>query len=91
LETFDPTSHKEPALTSPRSLEACRRQGIHPSELIIRNTQEIKEMYKEKNLDNEGYELMARHYEERRREKVRVLREERLQLIEDERNGIQIY
>lgn len=60
---------------SPRSLEACRRQGIHPRELLIRNLAEIKEMFKDKHLDKEGLELMAKHYEEKRKEKIRVLLE----------------
>jgi hypothetical protein len=32
-------------------------------------------MYKDKNLDKEGIELMAKHYEERRKDKVRVIKE----------------
>jgi len=60
---------------SPRSLEACRRQGIDPRELLIRTPAEIKEIFRSKNLDKEGIEQMVLHYEERRREKVRVLLE----------------
>jgi hypothetical protein len=36
---------------------------------------EIKEMFKDKHLDKEGLELMAKHYEEKRKEKIRVLLE----------------
>jgi hypothetical protein len=32
-------------------------------------------MYKDKVLDKEGLELLAKHYEERRREKIRVLKD----------------
>jgi hypothetical protein len=60
---------------SPRSLEACRRQGIDPEELLVRTAEDIKQQNKGKALDQENLELMARHYEERRREKVRVLLE----------------
>lgn len=60
-------------------------------------------MYKDRKLDEEGYQLMLRHYEERRKEKLRVCLEvsyfmtthifnrsikEREDLIEDEKNGI---
>lgn len=60
-------------LSSPRSLEACKRQGINPSELTKRTFAEIKEMYRDRGFDREGYELMAKHYESRRQEKVKVL------------------
>jgi len=88
LETFDPTNRREPILNSPRSVEACRRQGIDPHELIIRSQQEIKEFFKHKRMDPEALDLVCKHYEERRQEKVRVLLEERAQLVEDERNGL---
>ncbi len=74
-------------ITSPRSLEACRRQGIDPHELLVRSAAEIKEMFRSKNLDKDGVEQMAIHHEERRREKIRVLIEERAVLVEDEKNG----
>ena len=32
-------------------------------------------MFKDKHLDKEGLELMANHYEEKRKEKIRVLLE----------------
>ena len=36
LENFDPDAQEEPFLTSPRSLEACLRQGITPQDLVRR-------------------------------------------------------
>lgn len=60
-------------MTSPRSIEACRRQGIHPSELISKNLDDIKVIYKEKDVDKATLEKRAKHYEERRREKIRIL------------------
>jgi len=60
---------------SPRSLEACKRQGILPKELVMKSFDEIKEMYGDGKVDREGLELIAQHYEERRREKVRILLE----------------
>jgi len=87
LLNFDAKSTKEPIINSPRSLEACRRQGISPHELLIRTAAELKEMTKSKINDKEGLELMVQHAEERRKEKIRVLIEERAQLMEDEKNG----
>ena len=34
LENFDESSAREPIVTSPRSILACKRQGILPSELV---------------------------------------------------------
>jgi hypothetical protein len=39
----------------------------------VRTVEDIKQQNKGRALDNENLEIMARHYEERRREKVRVL------------------
>jgi hypothetical protein len=36
LENFDPYNVVPPLLTSPRSLEACRRNGVKPEELVYR-------------------------------------------------------
>ena len=58
---------------SPRSIEACRRQGIHPKELISRSTDEIKTLYKERDIDKGTIEQRARHFEERRKEKIKIL------------------
>jgi len=41
LENFDPTTNKKDILTSPRSLEACRREGISPRELLMKNIETI--------------------------------------------------
>ncbi len=60
---------------SPRSLEALRRQGIAQHELLMRTAAEIREIFRSKNLSKDGVEQMVMHYEERRREKVRVLLE----------------
>lgn len=47
----------------------------------MKNIEEIKAMYADKKLDKHGYDLMAKHYEERRREKVRVCIEVKLEFI----------
>jgi len=44
---------------------------------VIRTLDEIKAIYGDNKLDKEGLELLAQHYEERRREKIRVLLEVR--------------
>lgn len=66
---------------SPRSLKACKSQGIDPSELIQKSLNEIKEMFKGKIKDKETLELQHQHYEEKRKEKIRILLEERAEII----------
>jgi hypothetical protein len=56
-------------------LEACRRQGIKPSELVMKSMEQLKQMYREKAHDKSAMDIMARHYEERRKEKIRILLE----------------
>jgi len=48
-------------------------------------------MYRDRGFDREGYELMAKHYESRRQEKVQVLKDERTLIIEADRLGIANY
>ena len=78
LENFDQYSQREPILTgfvafyfvpnsspSPRYIEACHRQGIHPKELIVRSIDEIKALYKEKDRDKATMEQRARIQDEK--------------------------
>jgi len=58
---------------SPRSLEACRRQGIDPPELTVKTFADIKELYGDTELDRDGLQMMVEHYEKKRQEKVHVL------------------
>lgn len=88
MENFNQNSSKLPILDSPRSIEACKRQGIRPDELIVKTLEDIKKMYNYKILDEKSLLLKQSHYEERRKEKIRVLLEERNQLIEEEKSGI---
>ena len=78
-----------PALNSPRSLEACRRQGIDPPELAFVPLKQFR-----KNLGVEAAALSGQilqlrfdHHEEKRQEKLRVLVEERQRIIEEEARG----
>ncbi len=68
-------------------MEACKRQGIDPSELTVKTLADIKEMYEDTDLDREGFEMMVEHVEKKRVEKVRQLLKERERLAEDMREG----
>lgn len=45
LENFDPVYAREPYLTTPRSLEACRHHGVHPEELVEVPFREFQRAY----------------------------------------------
>ena len=81
LETFDQHGRSKPILDSPRSLEACRRQGIQPHELIIKELHQMKEIYKDGMNDKKSLQIKLEHYEMRRKNKLKLLREERRALI----------
>ena len=66
FETFDETNTIKPILTSPRSLEAVRRQGLAPEELIYRHP----ESFEAPGVSEEIVQLRWRHYEKKRREKL---------------------
>ena len=85
IENFDQESTEPPYLTSPRSLEACRRTGIDPVELIVRP----REMYlrgKVTKVERDVAKQTFKHDEERRLEKIQTVKAARLLLIEDRKN-----
>lgn len=47
LLNFDERGRTKPLIDSPRSLEACLRQGIKPDELIIKPLEKMKEIYRD--------------------------------------------
>eukprot|EP00831_Metopus_contortus_P017591 TRINITY_DN17430_c0_g1_i1.p1 TRINITY_DN17430_c0_g1~~TRINITY_DN17430_c0_g1_i1.p1 ORF type:complete len:327 (-),score=97.69 TRINITY_DN17430_c0_g1_i1:8-988(-) len=87
-DNFDEHKKKPPYLNSPRSIDACRRQGIDPSELLYLNLDEFKDSMNEINVDKDLLKLCWQHHEEKRKEKLKVVVEERLHVIEEEKNGI---
>ncbi|EKX46429.1 hypothetical protein GUITHDRAFT_107632 [Guillardia theta CCMP2712] len=69
--------HREPVLLSPRSTEACRRQGYLTQELVFKDF----DFFEERDLPDDIIEVRWQHYETRRKEKLRVVKEERQNLI----------
>lgn len=74
LENFDEYGRSKPILNSPRSLEACKRQGIEPEELIKKTVEQIKHIYKDSHNDRKSLEIKAQHYEARRANKLELVR-----------------
>ena len=74
LETFD--AYKSVArLNSPRSVDACKRQGIDPKELLYMSFEDYQNKIKDKKLEKELVRLRWEHHEKKRKEKLRVLTE----------------
>jgi hypothetical protein len=77
LTNFDENRKKPPFLTSPRSLDACDRQGIRPEELLYRPSQ----FFFEKGVSDEIIQMRYEHYESRRKEKLAHVRTEYRSII----------
>ena len=86
IENFNPKQQAPPYLTSPRSLEACKRRGIDPSELVER-PEEVFLKGKITKAEKEIAKQQYKHYEERRLAKVLEVQEERSRILEEEKAG----
>ena len=91
LENFDAHSKHSQVLGSPRSMEACKREGILPRELLFVSKDEYSKIFGSEQLDEYNMQIRFDHMEKRRLEKLRSVTELRLKLIEDEKAGIDIY
>ncbi|KAJ1493697.1 hypothetical protein T484DRAFT_2696272 [Baffinella frigidus] len=74
---FDEYNISAPLLTSPRSVEACLRQGIDAEELVFR----YEDSFFEKAVTPDVQEIRWKHYETKRLEKLSMVREERQTLV----------
>ena len=78
LENFNEGTDK--SLDSPRSLEACKRQGILPSELRRLSFKNFKKSLKNKNLDKKLMTSLWESYNKKRKEKL-ILAHEVLKIL----------
>ena len=66
-------------LNSPRSLEACKRQGIDPAELDPVGESEIRQMImkreKKQNVPQIIVDIRRQRVEEKRKEKIKIIKE----------------
>lgn len=81
LENFDPCDRTK-RINTPRSLEACKRQGIEPNELYYISKAEVAKQ--DKTANKKIIEIRYEHFEEKRKEKVRILLEEWESVMKDE-------
>ncbi|KAL4471753.1 hypothetical protein ABPG74_008646 [Tetrahymena malaccensis] len=88
LDNFNQNSSKYPILNSPRSLEACRRQGINPEDLIIKTIEDMKVYFPDKIKDKKHLEQKLAYYEEKRKVKLQLAKEERALIKEQEKQGL---
>lgn len=54
----------------------------------MKTLEDIKLIYKDRNTDKQSLHIKWNHYEERRKEKIKILIEERENIIEGEKNGL---
>lgn len=85
LANFDPCD-KSKRINSPRSIEACKRQGIDPNELYYISKSEVAKQ--DKTANKKIIEIRYEHFEEKWKEKVRILLEEWDNVIKDEEEGL---
>jgi hypothetical protein len=62
---------------SPRTLEACRRQGYDPSELFFKSKQDLKIEIGDMYIENDILEIRWKAYEAKRRTKIKNVMDER--------------
>jgi hypothetical protein len=72
LTNFDENRKNPPYLNSPRSLDACDRQGVRPEELLFRPMQS----FSEKGVPDEVVRMRWEHHESKRKEKLVLVRNE---------------
>ncbi len=71
-------------LNSPRSLEACKRVGIKPNDLMHMDLEVFRNSSQDlKHLPKEVLELRYSYVDKLRGENIKLCREERLRMIED--------
>lgn len=83
LENFDPKKRAPPYLDSPRSLEACRRSGIDPEELLQRPKGYFRRLLG-KHTPKAIVRMHKDHYEQRRLEKLKLVVDARLAVMNEE-------
>lgn len=74
-------------LSSPRSLEACRRVGVLPSELLIRTIDDMRDVFKDKLHEEKHLKAKLAIFEEKRKAKLVLSKVERETVKEEERRG----
>lgn len=89
MDNFDSAGKHAPLLNSPRSLEACKRQGIEAHEISYSTLKQFKKSLgvEASQLTPQILQLRYDHHEQKRQEKIRILVEERLRIIDEESRG----
>lgn len=67
-------------LNSPRTLEACRRQGIDPEELDPTSEDQVLKLIAQRDRGKRAIpqvlvDIRMRHYEDKRRDMIRIIKE----------------
>ena len=79
-------NNQNQSLTSPRSLEACKRLGILPQELYYQNFNEYYNSHPELMvLSKEIQKIRYDHVEKIRQDSIELIKEKRLEIIKEEK------
>jgi len=78
-------------LKSPRTKEACRRQGYEPDELIFKSKQDLKIELGDMFIDNEVLEIRWKAYEQKRKEKIKNVMAERKLIIQEQSSKLSYF
>jgi hypothetical protein len=81
LDNFDPWGQRR--LDSPRSLQACARQGINPGDLLWKSDKFILQFYNDGLNDPASLRVKRQHFEELQDEKLILARQERQRIIQE--------
>jgi len=88
IENFDVHSKKGTVINSPKSIEACRRQGVVPDDLLFKTQDDVRHLFMKEHLDNASIEIRFNHIEKNRRRLLADCIEERQKLVDMEKAGI---
>ena len=69
-------------------MDACRRQGIDPEELLYVSFEAYKQRSGKKGMAKELLQTRWEHYETKRKEKINLIKQERRQIIDNEKKGL---
>lgn len=75
-------------VNTPRTVEACRRLGYEPEELVFKTELQIKQSFGDPNIAADVLALRFHAHEEARKTKVQKVMEERKRIIKESPNRL---
>ena len=82
---------KSALLKSPRTIEACKRQGYNPKELLFKTKQDLKIDIGDLYIDNDILQVRWKAHEEKRKRKIKNVMLERKKVIEESSSKLNFF